>query len=171
MRDTSSTGRRVLNLAWNEPDVNTGADTHNESSVEQVDATDDSLYGNTGTTAMASATADVTAADVGRRVSVRGYASRGTLRFFGKHHERGTMRCGVELDSPEGKNDGTVNVRGGCCGFGGKGAGDGARAAKKKQGRTAVRSSSLLFPPQGHFYFECKANHGILTLPSKVILC
>ena len=139
--------------------------------MEQVDDTDDSLYGNTGTTAMASATADVTAADVGRRVSVRGYASRGTLRFFGKHHERGTMRCGVELDAPEGKNDGTVNVRGGCCGFGGKGAGDGARVAKKKQGRTAVRSSSLLFPPQGHSYFECKADHGILTLPSKVILC
>eukprot|EP00043_Microstomoeca_roanoka_P011985 m.113350 g.113350 ORF g.113350 m.113350 type:complete len:2370 (-) comp15356_c3_seq2:346-7455(-) len=46
--------------------------------------------------------------DVGKRVKVQGYSCPGTLRFFGKHHENGALRCGVELDEPEGKNNGTV---------------------------------------------------------------
>mmetsp|Transcript_13056 Transcript_13056/g.39290 ORF Transcript_13056/g.39290 Transcript_13056/m.39290 type:complete len:207 (+) Transcript_13056:429-1049(+) len=46
--------------------------------------------------------------DVGRLVTVRGYDSVGILRFVGVHKEKGTPRCGVELDHPIGKNDGTV---------------------------------------------------------------
>lgn len=34
---------------------------------------------------------------------------RGTLRFFGRHVVNGQVRCGVELDHPIGKNDGTVS--------------------------------------------------------------
>jgi protein tyrosine phosphatase len=52
----------------------------------------------------------VTADDVGRLVTVRGYDSVGILRFYGDHENKsyGTW-CGVELDHPIGKNDGTVN--------------------------------------------------------------
>lgn len=32
----------------------------------------------------------------------------GVLRFYGPHHEKGQLRCGVELNTPIGKNDGTV---------------------------------------------------------------
>ena len=32
----------------------------------------------------------------------------GTVRYVGYHHEQGTPRIGVELDEPDGKNDGTV---------------------------------------------------------------
>ena len=45
---------------------------------------------------------------VGLRVRVDGYEPAGTVRFVGPHHERGTDRVGVELDGPEGKNNGTV---------------------------------------------------------------
>jgi len=48
-------------------------------------------------------------ADVGRRVSVDGYACRGYLRFVGAHKVTGEIRCGVELDKPLGKNNGTVS--------------------------------------------------------------
>lgn len=41
---------------------------------------------------------------------VDGYASHGTLRFFGQHETKKGMRCGVELDEPEGMNNGTVQV-------------------------------------------------------------
>lgn len=51
----------------------------------------------------------VTSDDLGRLVTVRGYDSIGILRFFGPHSEKGMTRCGVELDHPIGKNDGTVN--------------------------------------------------------------
>lgn len=44
---------------------------------------------------------------VGTRVSVDG-KGRGTVRFFGKHHLEGTPRYGVQLDQPNGKNDGAV---------------------------------------------------------------
>ena len=50
----------------------------------------------------------IAAGDVGSRVVVSGYAAHGTLRFFGPHAVEGTLRCGVELDKPLGKNDGTV---------------------------------------------------------------
>jgi hypothetical protein len=46
---------------------------------------------------------------VGRRVKVEGYQCEGTLRFFGIHHSKGQPRCGVELDKPDGKNNGTVS--------------------------------------------------------------
>ena len=32
----------------------------------------------------------------------------GTLRFVGAHHVSNLPRCGVELDQPGGKNNGTV---------------------------------------------------------------
>lgn len=50
----------------------------------------------------------LTAADVGARVHVEGYSCKGTLRFFGTHRVKGGLRCGVELDQPLGKNNGTV---------------------------------------------------------------
>lgn len=50
----------------------------------------------------------LTAADVGARVCVEGYSCEGTLRFFGTHRLKGGLRCGVELDQPLGKNNGTV---------------------------------------------------------------
>ena len=46
-------------------------------------------------------------ADVGARVKVAGYGT-GTLRFFGMHRTKILPRCGVELDTPTGLNDGTV---------------------------------------------------------------
>ena len=45
---------------------------------------------------------------IGRRVKVDGYEGDGTLRFVGAHHVSNLPRCGVELDQPGGKNNGTV---------------------------------------------------------------
>ena len=53
-----------------------------------------------------------TRADLGCQVAVQGYACPGTLRFVGLHAVSGTPRCGVELELPLGKNDGTVRVVG-----------------------------------------------------------
>lgn len=51
----------------------------------------------------------LSADNVGDRVTVKGYEEcSGTLRFFGPHAESGATRCGVELDLPIGKNNGTV---------------------------------------------------------------
>ena len=50
----------------------------------------------------------VLAADVGSKVTVEGYEGQGTLKFFGNHAEKETLRCGVVFDAPIGKNDGTV---------------------------------------------------------------
>ena len=68
--------------------VATATATRNDS-VEKVDGT-------------------VTAEHVGRRVAVNGQDGTGILRFVGPHHETGKQRCGVELDGPSGKNNGTV---------------------------------------------------------------
>lgn len=89
----------MLNLAWDEP-------------ADQMVVADD-IYGNDGDNGAALPGAgrrDVTAADIGKRVTVQGYRCSGILRFFGPHHERGASRCGVE-DKPLGKNDGIVGVR------------------------------------------------------------
>lgn len=51
-----------------------------------------------------------TEADIGKKVRVEGYASCGILRFVGLHHVLATPRCGVEMEAPEGKNNGTVRV-------------------------------------------------------------
>ena len=48
--------------------------------------------------------------DVGKRVSVQGYSCGGVLRFYGDHKSKQGKRCGVELDAPQGKNNGTVDV-------------------------------------------------------------
>lgn len=45
---------------------------------------------------------------VGSRVFVIGYSSQGTVRFVGPHHIQGTPRVLVQLDEPEGKNNGTI---------------------------------------------------------------
>lgn len=50
----------------------------------------------------------ITTAHIGRRVSVEGYDTLGTLLFVGNHHVSGTSRCGVALDDPVGKNDGSI---------------------------------------------------------------
>ena len=47
-----------------------------------------------------------TEADIGKMVQVEGYNSQGTIRFVGPHHENGSARVGVELESPEAKSDG-----------------------------------------------------------------
>eukprot|EP00049_Salpingoeca_infusionum_P012931 m.240367 g.240367 ORF g.240367 m.240367 type:complete len:1931 (+) comp15309_c2_seq1:504-6296(+) len=70
--------------------------------------------------------------DVGKRVIVQGYDCGGVLRFVGLHKVKQIERCGVELDEPLGKNNGTVN---------------------------------------GHVYFQCPDNHGVLCAPGKVTLC
>eukprot|EP00039_Didymoeca_costata_P024399 m.10188 g.10188 ORF g.10188 m.10188 type:complete len:1476 (-) comp4217_c0_seq1:1475-5902(-) len=44
--------------------------------------------------------------DVGERVVVSGIKCLGTLRYYGKRDD-GKMICGIELDEPLGKNDGT----------------------------------------------------------------
>ena len=96
-----SSAARVLNLAWDEPD----------KAGDGADAGD--IYDNEGGAAAegsGAARRGVTASDVGRRVAVQGYPCSGVLRYFGPHHERGTTRCGVELDKPLGKNNGTVGV-------------------------------------------------------------
>jgi len=46
--------------------------------------------------------------DIGKRVAVEGYDSIGTLRFYGKHAVKSSMRCGVEFDEPVGKHNGTI---------------------------------------------------------------
>ena len=51
----------------------------------------------------------VSSDDVGARVTVEGYSCEGTIRFVGVHHVKGIERCGVELDDPVGKNNGTVS--------------------------------------------------------------
>ena len=45
---------------------------------------------------------------LGDRVGVLGYESLGTLRFYGERAGGGGLRCGVELDEPVGRNNGTV---------------------------------------------------------------
>lgn len=45
---------------------------------------------------------------IGDRVGVLGYESLGTLRFYGERIGGGGLRCGVELDEPVGRNNGTV---------------------------------------------------------------
>ena len=47
---------------------------------------------------------------VGMRVVVD-MLGEGVLRFFGPHHRDGKLRCGVELDSAVGINNGTIGVR------------------------------------------------------------
>ena len=49
-----------------------------------------------------------TDSDVGKRVRVQGYACGGVLRFCGSHATKNIPRCGVELDEPLGRNNGTV---------------------------------------------------------------
>jgi hypothetical protein len=51
---------------------------------------------------------EISIEDIGRRVNVKGYASDGTLRFYGKHNTNNDMRCGVEFDDAVGKNNGIV---------------------------------------------------------------
>lgn len=50
----------------------------------------------------------ITEADIGLPCDVDGYAVKGKLRWVGDHFKNGFPRCGVELDHPMGKNNGTV---------------------------------------------------------------
>ena len=51
---------------------------------------------------------EITQEDIGKRVAVEGYESIGTLRFYGPHAVKESMRCGVEFDEPVGKHNGTI---------------------------------------------------------------
>lgn len=51
---------------------------------------------------------DIERLTIGARVAVQGYPTLGTLRFYGEHHINPSVRCGVELDAPFGRNNGTV---------------------------------------------------------------
>ena len=51
---------------------------------------------------------EITQEDIGKRVAVEGYESIGTLRFYGPHAVKKSMRCGVEFDEPVGKHNGTI---------------------------------------------------------------
>eukprot|EP00039_Didymoeca_costata_P008656 m.114672 g.114672 ORF g.114672 m.114672 type:complete len:1620 (-) comp14176_c0_seq1:43-4902(-) len=46
--------------------------------------------------------------DIGRLVKVLGYDCGGVLQFYGEFHGDGSIRCGVALDKPIGKSNGTV---------------------------------------------------------------
>ena len=50
----------------------------------------------------------VTATDVGSTVTVEGIDGKGTLEYFGPNRSSGGTRCGVHLQEPVGKNNGTV---------------------------------------------------------------
>lgn len=52
----------------------------------------------------------LSAASIGSRVTIDGYDCAGTLRFYGRHHTKNSLRCGVDLDEPIGNNNGTVDV-------------------------------------------------------------
>lgn len=92
---------RVLQLAWEEEAHPTLALDSQLQMYDNGDAYEPNST-NSGV--------GVTSTDLGRRVRVYGYTCGGTLRFYGNHSERGMLRCGVELDVPEGKNDGSINV-------------------------------------------------------------
>ena len=103
MLTTSPTATRMLNalVAFEEdPEHLTGASILPEAN---------GIYGNEGSNALPEAACRaLSASDIGRHVLVQGYSCGGVLRFLGPHHERSTVRCGVELDEAIGKNDGTV---------------------------------------------------------------
>jgi len=48
------------------------------------------------------------ASDIGARVTVDGYAGQGVLQYYGPNKLTGKMRCGVALDAPLGKMNGTL---------------------------------------------------------------
>eukprot|EP00040_Diaphanoeca_grandis_P024480 m.134549 g.134549 ORF g.134549 m.134549 type:complete len:1212 (-) comp29744_c1_seq4:108-3743(-) len=50
----------------------------------------------------------MTAADVGKRCTVKGYDCEGVIRFVGPDVTSGKVKVGIELDEPLGKNDGNV---------------------------------------------------------------
>ena len=51
--------------------------------------------------------AKVQSGDVGKHVYIDGISSAGVVRFVGSHAKSGDLVCGVELDEPTGKHDGT----------------------------------------------------------------
>ena len=69
--------------------------------------------------------------DVGKKVSVDGFDSEGSIVFVGEHHVNKTIRVGVVFDKPIGKMNGCLD---------------------------------------GHKYFECEENKGLLAVPYKVNL-
>ena len=70
--------------------------------------------------------------DIGKKVTVDGYDSRGTVVFVGPHHANKTARVGIVFDTAVGRMNGTLD---------------------------------------GHKYFECAENNGLLAVPYKVNLC
>ncbi len=50
----------------------------------------------------------ITVNDINKRVLVEGYDSVGTLVFYGDHNSKPGKRCGVILDDPVGRNNGTI---------------------------------------------------------------
>lgn len=70
-----------------------------------------------------------TESDIGKKVSVDGFDSKGVIVFVGSHHLNKTLKIGVVFDKPVGKMNGTID---------------------------------------GHKYFECEENMGLLAMPQKV---
>lgn len=50
----------------------------------------------------------ITESHIGQRVQAAGYSAAGTLRYVGPVGDSTTMRAGIELDQPVGKNDGSA---------------------------------------------------------------
>lgn len=50
----------------------------------------------------------ITESHIGQRVQAKGYSAAGTLRYVGPVGDSTTMRAGIELDQPVGKNDGSA---------------------------------------------------------------
>lgn len=73
-----------------------------------------------------------TESDIGKKVSVDGFESGGTIAFVGPHHSNKTLKIGVVFDKPVGRMNGTID---------------------------------------GHKYFDCGENMGLLAIPQKVKLC
>jgi serine/threonine protein kinase len=110
---------------------------------------------------VAEANAPVSPADVGKRVTVQGYSCEGVLRFYGDHKRKLSKRCGVELDAPQGKNNGTVDV----C-FGRRGRRRVGGWGRLDMDPTSIRSKSI--NQQAHLCFSTFAS--LLFVPGTHLL-
>jgi len=124
-RDTTNNDDVVIEIISNEPhnedDIN--IDNHvNDNHVNDNDVNDNDVNSKDEISekieVLSNASSDsldtlkhkhnFSVSSIGRRVYVDGYSSPGTLLFYGNHNIDNSKRCGVELDKPIGKNNGTI---------------------------------------------------------------